>query len=246
MNSPERKSNQRVSQPRTRLTKKNKQMNKNLRQEVNVETASKSKSFGWSDVENFNLTIERSTRKSYPLSKALERDLECMSASSRGKIFTERETHHTEQNVEADISIERANGSDVNVSENDLPCNMFKEIEAPEAENVSYNNLCVNDQDNNSKNIDYIDNNSDLHQVISEIEANRREPSNSNEEALSGSAALQKINNCDTHVMELEKSISGKRKHEVESMLDPVIVCTSGLTPGEDFAPTCKYVFFLL
>lgn len=190
---------------------------------VSTETGSKSKSMNWSDLDNFNLTVEKSAKKSYPVLHALENHLKDLSSNNLPLQISSLHSKHTSGQS-----------------------NVLEEHNEP---NNDYDNACDNDQYNDSSmRHNYGDNQdiSDYHEDVHEMKRNRKHKPTSNNYITSDQIAtaktLAKPTTLVPQSVESYDSLHKERGSEFNQSLLPEDECYSRFDTVENIS--CKYYSF--
>lgn len=201
---------------------------------VSTETGSKSKSMNWSDLENFNLTVEKNAKKSYPVLHDLENHMKSLSATSH-------------------------NGNDKDLSSNNRPfqisslhskhasdeSNVLEQYNEP---NNNYDTACDNDQYNDSsERYNYRDNHdiSDYHEDMHEMKRSGKRKSTNTYITSDEVATLKSLAKSTTLVpqsVETYDSLHKERGSERSQSLPPEDECYSQFDTNENIP--CKYYLF--
>lgn len=190
----------------------------------------------WSDLENFNLTVEKNTKKSFPVLHDLENHMKSLSTTSHerngNKDLSSNNLHFQISSLHSKHASDESNG--------------LEEYNEP---NNDYDIVCDNNQYNDSGKVhNYRDNHdiSDYHEDIHEIKRNRKQKSTSNNYITSDEVAtiksLAKSTTLVPQSVESYDSLNKERGSECSQSLPPEDECYSRFDTNENIP--CKYYSF--
>lgn len=189
----------------------------------------------WSDLDNFNLTVEKSAKKSYPVLHALENHLKNLSATS----CDENDKDLSSNNLPLQIS-------SLHSKHTSGQSNVLEEHNEP---NNDYDNACDNDQYNDSSlRHNYGDNQDipDYHEDVREMKRNRKQKPTSNNyitsDQIATAKSLAKSTTLVPQSVESYDSLHKERGSEFNQSLLPEDECYSRFDTGENIS--CKYYSF--
>lgn len=190
----------------------------------------------WSDLENFNLTVEKNTKKSYPVLHDLENHMKSISTTSHNRNDNKDLSSNNPPFQISSLHSKHASG------ESDV----LEEYNEP---NNDYDTACDNDQYNDySERDNYRDNHdiSNYHEDMHEIKRNRKQKSTSNNYITSDEVAtlknLAKSTSVVPQSVESYDSLHKEKGSECSQSLPPENECYSRFDTNENIP--CKYYLF--